>query len=136
MIKKTIKFNDYNGNALSEDFYFHISKAEWVRFLAQYPGGIDQWVESVQQSHNISEVYGKFEELVQMAYGVKSADGRQFMKSPEITKQFTETEAYSELIMEFLSDTEKAIEFFAALFDVDANEVKKQVESQGISVVK
>ena len=28
MVKKTIKYSDYNGNEIEEDFYFNLSKVE------------------------------------------------------------------------------------------------------------
>ena len=30
MLKKTITYEDYNGNTITEDFYFNLSKAEVI----------------------------------------------------------------------------------------------------------
>ena len=41
--------------------------------------------------------------MILKAYGVKSPDGRRFIKSDEITKEFTQTEAFSVLIDELIN---------------------------------
>ena len=50
-------------------------------------------------------------EIVLKAYGVKSNDGRRFMKSEELTREFSETEAYVNLFMELATDEKAAIAF-------------------------
>ena len=52
-----------------------------------------------------------FKELILKSYGIKSPDGKRFMKSEEISKSFEETEAYSQLFLELSSDDTKGAEF-------------------------
>ena len=52
-----------------------------------------------------------FKDLILRSYGEKSADGRRFIKSKELSTAFSQTEAYSELFMELVTDAEKAAEF-------------------------
>ena len=115
MIKKTIKYKDYFGNDRTEDFYFNLSKAELLDIQYSKSGGLDQWAQSVMDSHDPRKLWSLFTELIAKSYGVRSADGRRFMKSEEISKEFTETEAYSALMDEFFNDENSIAAFFNGL---------------------
>ena len=52
-----------------------------------------------------------FKELLQKSYGVKSDDGKRFIKSKELTEAFVQTEAYSELFVILASNADEATEF-------------------------
>ena len=56
-------------------------------------------------------MYEHFEDLILRSYGKKSLDGKQFEKSPEMSIAFQQTEAYSELVVELLSDANAAAAF-------------------------
>lgn len=115
MIKKTITYTDYFGNERTEDFYFNLSKAELLDLQYSQNGGLDQWAQSVMDAHDHKKLWSLFTELISKSYGVRSADGRRFMKSEEISKEFTETEAYSVLMNEFFTDNDSIINFFNGL---------------------
>ena len=52
-----------------------------------------------------------FKDIILRAYGVKSDDGRRFIKNQEVRDSFVQTEAYSIIFMELVTDAEKAAEF-------------------------
>lgn len=104
MLKKTIKYVDYDGNEREEDFYFNISKAELAMMESSVIGGFKKYLEKITQAQDNVSIMKTFKELVHMSYGEKSADGRRFVKSEELSTAFEQTEAYSELIVELLSD--------------------------------
>lgn len=111
MLKKTIKYTDYNGNERSEDFYFNLSQAEITEMELSENGGLTRILEKIiaeQDSRRIVEI---FKDLVLKAYGEKSNDGRRFVKNQEIRDSFSQTEAYSVLFMELATDTNAATEF-------------------------
>jgi 5'-deoxynucleotidase YfbR-like HD superfamily hydrolase len=56
-----------------------------------------------------------FADLIYMSYGRKSLDGRRFEKSEEIKRDFMETEAYSVLFTELVTDAKKAADFINAI---------------------
>lgn len=60
-----------------------------------------------------------FEEIILTAYGEKSDDGRRFVKSDELSQAFKETEAYSELFMELLTDDKAAAAFINGILPKD-----------------
>lgn len=104
MLKKNIPYEDYNGEMRSEDFYFNLNKVEIARLDMFTPGGLKHHIERLAQTKDYKGIMEFVENLVKLSYGVKSEDGKTFKKSEELTKAFMETEAYSELMMEFLSE--------------------------------
>lgn len=103
MLKKTITYEDYNGEERTEDFYFNLTKFELSKLEINTPGGIEQSIRRMSQVKDYKGVMDFVDNLVKMSYGIKSEDGRKFVKDEAITKDFMETEAYSELMMEFLT---------------------------------
>lgn len=119
MLKKTISYTDFNGNPRKEDFYFNLNKAELVELQASQRGGLETYLERIVQEDDVREIIEMFKEIISKAYGKKSDDGRRFMKSEEILKEFTETPAYSELFMELASDSELGAQFMNGIIPDD-----------------
>ncbi|MBP5597176.1 MAG: hypothetical protein J6Y02_17470 [Pseudobutyrivibrio sp.] len=115
MLKKTITFKDYNDVERTEDHYFNLKKSELLELQLSVEGGLTQYIQKLISQQDMPKLMELFKKIVKAAYGVKSDDGRRFMKSEEIFKEFEETEAYSELFMEISTDDKKAAEFFNAI---------------------
>lgn len=119
MLKKTITYRDYNDVERTEDHYFNISKAELVMMDNSVIGGMKQRLERIVQSQSNVEIMAVFKDLIHRSYGIKSDDGKRFIKSEEIVTEFEQTEAYSELVMELLSNEHAAAEFVNAILPKD-----------------
>ena len=115
MLKKTITYTDYDGRERTEDFYFNISKAELMELELSTTGGITQKINRLSQKIDGPEIMKLFKEIVSLAICDKSPDGRRLIKSKEISEEFLQTEAYSVLFMELITDTDKAAEFMKAI---------------------
>ena len=115
MIKKTVTYTDYNGVDRTENFYFNMSKAEVMEMELSTAGGMAESIQKIVDAKDAPAIIRVFKELVLKAYGVKSDDGRRFMKvKPDGTlyaDEFKETEAYSQIFMELATDADKAAEF-------------------------
>lgn len=111
MLKKTITYTDFNGVERTEDFYFHLTEAEVSNMELDAEGGLANKIQKIVDSKDISKIKDYFQWLVLKSYGEKSDDGRRFMKSEEISKNFSYTQAYSDLWMELITETDAAIEF-------------------------
>lgn len=111
MLKKTITFTDYNGVERTEDHYFNLTKAELMEMELSTKGGLAEMINQIVAAQDAPAIIEVFKKLVLKAYGKKSPDGRRFMKSPEITADFAETEAYSQLFMELATNSEAAAAF-------------------------
>jgi len=112
MLKKTIKYKDYNDVDREETFYFNLSKVEVAEIEMSVAGGWVKWVEKVVEAQSEPELITIFKEIILMAYGEKSSDGRRFIKSEELSKGFSETEAFVELFMELATKADAAAAFF------------------------
>lgn len=115
MLKKTITYRDYNDVERSEDYYFNISRAELVLMENSRAGGMKAYYERIVQAKDDVAIMECFKELIHMSIGVKSDDGKRFVKSEEIAAAFEQSEAYSELLMELFSDPEIALDFMAKI---------------------
>lgn len=111
MLKKTITYQDYNGNEITEDFYFNLSKAEVTEMELSRTGGLSKYIERIVAAKDVSAIINEFKYLVLKSYGVKSEDGKRFIKSEELSQAFAQTEAYTELFVELVSDAEAAAKF-------------------------
>lgn len=111
MLKKTIAFEDFDGQPLVEDFYFNLSKAEIAEMELVQKDGLVKYLEKIIKEDNRDKLMELFKSLITKSVGRRSEDGRRFDKSPEITADFVGTNAYSELFVELASNAEMAAEF-------------------------
>ena len=111
MIKKTMTYTNYNNEEVTEDFYFNLTKAECLEMEMVAQGSLAEQLEAIVKSKDKKKIVETFKEIVLKAYGVKSQDGRRFIKTPELAAEFAQTEAYSDLFMELATKTDAAIEF-------------------------
>lgn len=123
MYKKTITYPDYNGQEIKEDFYFNLTKAEILEMQLEKEGGLAEKIQAIVDSKNVPELIKIFKELILRSYGKKSDDGKRFIKSPELSREFTQTEAYSELFMELATDSDAASAFINGI--IPANLAKE-----------
>lgn len=132
MLKKTIKYTDYDGNERTEDFYFNLSKAELAELQMGVNGGLDKMLKRIVNEQNVPEIMKVLKELILKSYGEKSDDGKYFKKSEELSEAFSQTEAYSELFMDICSSPENASSFLNGIIpEKIRKELEKQQNAQG-----
>lgn len=120
MLVKTITYEDYNGEERTEDFYFNLTKAECLELETSMDGGLSAYIRRISAAQNGPEIMALFKKVILMSYGIKSPDGKRFEKSEKISKEFEETPAYSELIMEIVTGgAEAAAKFINAIVPED-----------------
>lgn len=111
MLKKTITYTDYNGVERTEDFYFNLSEAELMEMEMSTTGGMAEMIQRIVAAKDAPAIIKIFKDLVRKAYGIRSDDGRRFIKSDKISDEFCQTEAYSLLFMELATNDNAAAEF-------------------------
>jgi len=112
MWKETITYKDFYGEERTEEFRFHLSKAECAEKQMKYAGGgYAEFLKRIVDAKKQETVVELFKQFILDAYGEISPDGRRFMKSPELSKEFSETEAFSILYMKLATDDEYAAKF-------------------------
>lgn len=119
MIKKTITYTDYNGVERTENFYFNLSKAEVMEMEMSADGGMTAAIQKIVDAKDVPAIIRVFKDLVLKSYGVKSDDGRRFIKSKEISDAFVQTEAYSQIFMELATNTDEATAFINGIIPSD-----------------
>lgn len=119
MLKKTIKYTDYNGVERTEDFYFNFTKTELTKLETSKEGGLAESINKIINSVDVSKMVDTFETIILKAYGEKSDDGKYFNKSEEISERFSHTEAFNILFLELINDPEKAGEFIISVMPSD-----------------
>ena len=111
MIKKTMTYEDFDGNSRTEDYYFNLTQAECTKMQLSINGGLDKFLEKIINEQDHTKIFGYMEEFVHKSYGEKSNDGKYFVKSDEILQRFISTQAYSDLIYELSTNAKAAAEF-------------------------
>lgn len=119
MLKKTITYTDYNGIERKEDFYFNLNKAEIMEMELGVEGGLAEMIQRIVDAKNAPAIIKIFKDLVLKAYGEKSADGKRFIKSKELSEAFAQTEAYSIIFMELATDDKAAAAFVNGIVPAD-----------------
>ena len=118
MIKKTIKYEDYNGEKKENDYYFHMNEAELTELELSTPGGLEATIKRLMDEKDGKEIVAIFKKLILESYGEKTPDGR-FEKSPELSRKFASTAAYPVLFMELATDADAAAAFVNGMIGAD-----------------
>lgn len=115
MVVKTINYIDFNGENQTTTAYFHLSKADIIKMEVFKEGGLKAAIEKMVETEDGPELISLLEDILKNSYGVKSEDGKRFIKDKQAFEEFCETEAYSELFVELISNPESATEFMRGL---------------------
>ncbi len=130
MLKRQISFEDFNGNEATEVFYFNISKPELIELEVEYSEGFGAMIQSVVDAKDNKALIKAFKDIVLMAYGQKSVDGKRFIKTEQLREEFSQTAAYSALFMELAMDDNAAVIFLRGVLPKDmAGEFDKGIAS-------
>ena len=130
MLAKKIKYVDYNGDDQERTFLFNLNKAEIAEMEMTTPGGLVNHINKITDAQNLPELTALFKTLILKSYGEKSSDGQRFVKSKELSTEFSETEAYSELFVELISNADAAANFVNGIVPTISNEQIAEAEKK------
>lgn len=142
MIKKTITFENFDGEQVTEEHYFHLTRKELVGLDSTKDGGLLENIEKLMVVMSDNEIFNLFNKIILDAYGKKSPDGNRFIKNEELRTEFEQSLAYDELFVELISDTDKMIEFVKGIVPKNAldnlpedfdDRIKKDIEAASSS---
>ena len=102
---------DFNNEEREEDFYFNLNEAELAEMQLTTDGGMDEKIQKIIDAKDTKEIIALFKDLLLKSYGVKSADGKRFVKNQEIRDAFEFSAAYPVLFMQLATDAEAASAF-------------------------
>lgn len=115
MFVERIKYTDYDGNNREEDFRFNLTQAELMEMELDTVGGLEETIKRMIDGLDSRAIGKLFKAIILKSYGEKSPDGKRFVKSEELSKAFSETEAYNILYMRLLTDEGYANKFMSNL---------------------
>ena len=69
MLKKLIKYVDYDGRERSENFYFYLNKAELMEMELGVDGGMQQMIQLIIDKQDIPKIMNAFKTIILKAYG-------------------------------------------------------------------
>lgn len=119
MFKKTAVYKDLNDNEKKKDCYFHFFESEIFEMEMSEKGGFAETIHAIIAAEDTPTLTKILKDFVLKAYGIKSPDGDQFIKSEEISTAFSQTGAFSAIYMELVTNDEAASEFINALIPED-----------------
>jgi hypothetical protein len=115
MLKKTVTYEDYNGVEHTEDFYFNLTKVECMEL--EYGFGADETlsgsIQTLINAGDMATVIKTIKKIVLTSYGIKSPDGKRFIKNDTIRTEFEENPAFEQIYWELVTNSEKAADFDA-----------------------
>lgn len=119
MLKRTIQYEDFNGDKQEEVFYFNISKPELIALEVDHPKGFGAWMDEVMKAKDNKTLIEQFKRIVLLAYGEKTEDGKNFVKNDELKAKFESSAAYIALFTELASNDNAAAEFLLGVLPKD-----------------
>lgn len=115
MLKRTFTYTNFDGQEVTDDYYFNLTKAEIMELELSSFGGLEMLLKRLIEEKNSEEIVRIFKKIILMSVGEKSYDGKRFIKNEEIRNNFYQTEAYSMLFCELVQDPDKANEFLSGI---------------------
>lgn len=113
MLKQKVQYEDFDGATQVEDLYFNLNRMELIALQSRY-GKEDMaaYIDKLVEDKNIEKVYEILNDIVLSAYGLRSEDGKRFIKNETIREEFKQSLAYEALIEDFHDETRKVLESF------------------------
>jgi hypothetical protein len=111
VLKRDITYEDFDGEKVTETFYFNLTKTELLELQIDYPGGLEAAIRAIIKAEDIKSLVGLFKDIVLLSYGIRSEDGKRFIKSDKVREEFTQTAAYDELFMDLATNEDSAAAF-------------------------
>ena len=113
MLKQKVQYEDFDGATQAETLYFNLNRMELITLQSRY-GKEDMaaYIDKLVEDKDIEKVYEILNDIVLSAYGLRSEDGKRFIKNETIREEFKQSLAYEALIEDFHDETRKVLESF------------------------
>jgi hypothetical protein len=130
MLRKSITFTNFDGKKVTEEFFF---KADVIKLEVTDEGFADRLIQigelDVKVPGNAAKILQMFEDMIKAAFGKKVGD--HFVKRELDWEEFVAGNAYSELLMELVTDGAYAAQFIKGILppDLDTTEIDKAAKA-------
>lgn len=119
MITREITYTDYNGDEQTEKYYFDLTIPEMLELSFSSAGDIQSTLERLSNSRKVGEIFNIIQTLIFKSVGVKSDDGKRFVKNEEVLNDFKQSRGYEAFLMKMMQDTKYASKFIEQLIPQD-----------------
>lgn len=119
MLTREITYEDFDGNVHTERFYFNLTKTEAVELEASFDGGYAAMAQRMVDDNDGAAILREVKNLILMAYGEKSADGKRFIKTEQMRQEFADSAAFDALFTEMATNDVAAAEFMIGILPKD-----------------
>ena len=136
MLKQTVSYLDFDDNPTQETLYFNLTKTELADNIT-----IKDELDAMQQTFSqerhelttteIKQLIDLVKTFMRLSYGVRSADGKRFIKTDEQWTEFTQTAAYDAFLYSLFEDPNKAVIFMTGILPKDVRSTVEQQMNQG-----
>lgn len=126
MFKKTITFKNFNDEEVTQDFYFHLSKAELLAMAADGNAMVER-INRIIATKDGHAILKEFRELIKEAAGIRSEDGSRFIKTDEAKSELMDSPAFDELLMELATNADASAAFVRQLIP---EKMQKEMQEQ------
>lgn len=128
MLKREITYEDFDGNQVTDIYYFNLNRTELVELEVGYEGGLQAALQRIIESKDNKQIISEFKKIILMAYGVKSEDGKRFIKSEKLREEFTQTAAFDALFMDLATNENAGANFINGILPKDLVKDANQAE--------
>ena len=135
MYKHTVTYEDFNGNTRTEDLYFNLSRSELVMLDNSVPGGLGNRLQRMVKAADNVEIMDTVEWLLRNSYGIKSEDGRRFMKGDAIFDEFKQTEAFDTFFMDLVSSEDTMAKFIRSILPKMEDSEWNKIQEKSFALV-
>ncbi len=131
MIKKTITYEDFNGEKRTKDFYFHMNQVEFAKLNGEVPGGLEKRIQDIIANQDQDAMLRLVDLLVSRSYGERDDEDGGFTKIGKngrpLYEKFVNTSAYDNLIIELIQGEKNIVTFLRGIMP---KEVQKRMDEE------
>ena len=109
MIKQHVSYEDYDGNKVEKDLWFHLNKSDLVKMSLGFDNGLIDGLTELQKKGDKKAVAEFIDNLLVNAYGIRKPGSDVFLKTPEVKEDFQYSLAHDEILMMLLGGEDDEI---------------------------
>lgn len=136
MIKMPISYEDFDGNKVEEDIYFHISKAELIEWLTTEGVDVPAELTRIGKDMKPTEIMATMRDIIRRSYGKRDPmNPSKFDKSSVTVEEFMNSLAFDAFFTSLITSAEVAIQFVNGIFPKDlvtSEEMKQALVQAGL----
>lgn len=137
MIKKSVTFENFDGDTVTKEYHFHLNKAELAQLELSAEGGLSAKLRGILETKNGNLIMETFKNLLLQTVGRRQ--GELFLKTQEVRDEFEYSGAYSAMFMDMILNPGEAVEFMKGIVPKDVadkadfSELTTEVVTTGVA---